>query len=72
VAGLYLSITRRRQRGEPITPLLARVEREILAAQEDLAGLSQRILTAWGNDHYLPPEYAARLKAQISAPNDVV
>jgi hypothetical protein len=72
LAGLYLSIRRRRQRGEPLTPLLARVEREILASQENLDALSHQILSAWSDHHYLPSEYVARLKAQLSISHDAV
>jgi UDP-N-acetyl-alpha-D-muramoyl-L-alanyl-L-glutamate epimerase len=70
VAGLYLSIQRRRARGEAVTPLMARVERELLSKQENLAALSEEILTAWGDDHYLPPELAALFKKQLADSHD--
>jgi hypothetical protein len=70
LAGLYLSIKRRKARGEPLTPLLAQIEREILAPHHDLGMLSDSILTAWSDNHYLPPQYAALLKGQIAASYD--
>jgi UDP-N-acetyl-alpha-D-muramoyl-L-alanyl-L-glutamate epimerase len=70
LAGLYLSIRRRRARHEPLTPLLAQVEREILAPQEDLAAISEGILNAWSDDHYLPPEFARLFKGQLAASDD--
>jgi hypothetical protein len=70
LAGLYLSIKRRKARGEPITPLIAWIEREILAPHRDLGALSDSILTAWSDNHYLPLQYAARLKGQLAASHD--
>ncbi len=70
LAGLYLSIAGRRRRGEPVTPLLARIEREILAPQEDLAALSHGIVSAWSDNHYLPAGLAALLKARLSTAHD--
>ena len=70
VAGLYLSIKRRKARGEPLTPLLAWIEREVIAPHRDPGALSDSILTAWGDDHYLPPQYAALLKRQLAGSDD--
>ena len=70
LAGLYLNIKRRKARGEPLTPLLAWVEREVLAPHRDLGALADSILTAWSDNHYLPPQYAALLKAQLAASHD--
>jgi hypothetical protein len=70
LAGLYLTIRRRQERGEPIPPLLAQIEREVLARRHDLAAMSDRILSAWSDNHYLPPALAARLKAQIASADE--
>ncbi len=67
LAGLFLSVRRRAAAGAALTPLLAGVEREILAPQQDLAGLSSAILSAWSEQHHLPPELAALLKRQLGA-----
>lgn len=71
LAGLYLSIQGRKRRGEPLTPLMAWVEREVLAPHPDLDALSDSILTAWSDNHYLPPQYAALLKGQLAASHEV-
>ncbi len=68
LAGLHLTIQRRRARGEPITPALTQVEREVLAPHHDLDALARSILTAWSDNHYLPADLAALLKEQISLP----
>ena len=61
LAGL-VSIKRRKAGGEPLTPLLlAWVEPES-CAHRNLGALADSILTAWSDTHYLPPQYAARLK----------
>jgi hypothetical protein len=70
LAGLYLSIAGRKRRHEPVPSMLARVEGELLAPQEGLAAISDSVLTAWSDNHYLPADLAARLKAQILSSND--
>ncbi len=70
LAGLYLTIKGRRRQRQAVPPLLERVERDVLAPLGDLSALAQSILTAWSDDHYLPPQYAARFKAAISSPYD--
>jgi hypothetical protein len=70
LAGLYLTIRRRQQRREPVPPLLAQVEREVLAPRHDLAVMADRMLSAWSDDHYLPRALAARLKAQVTSADE--
>ncbi len=70
LAGLFLSLRRRAAAGAALPPLLNQVEREILAPQQDLAGLSSAILSAWSDQHYLPPELATLLKGQLGASHD--
>ena len=66
MAGLFLSIKRRRSAGNPLPPLLLEVEREILAPAENLEELSASILSAWTDRHYLPPECATLFKRQLA------
>ncbi|HKD65252.1 MAG TPA: hypothetical protein VKB84_00315 [Candidatus Binataceae bacterium] len=70
LAGLYLSIRGRRARREPLTALLEQVEREILAPQEGLSAISDRILAAWSDNHYLPRQYAAFLKRKVAGSDE--
>jgi hypothetical protein len=49
-------------------PLVLRyVEEEIMPQQQDLPQRAERILHAWGDQHYLPLEYAALLKSRGEA-----
>jgi hypothetical protein len=66
MAGLFLSIKRRRSACDPLPPLLQEVEREILAPAENLEELSASILSAWTDRHYLPAECATLFKRQLA------
>jgi hypothetical protein len=74
LAGLFLSIRRRKAGSAALPPLLARAEREILPAigipPDELNRLSATILSAWSERHYLPPEFAQRLKSQLAVADD--
>ncbi len=70
LVGLFLSVKRRAAAGAALPPLLQQVEREVLAPQHDLAGLSSAILSAWTDQHYLPPELAMLLKGQLGVTHD--
>jgi UDP-N-acetyl-alpha-D-muramoyl-L-alanyl-L-glutamate epimerase len=70
LVGLFLSIKRRKAEGMALPMALAQAEREILASQKDLSALSESILSAWSDRHYLPAEYVALLKPQVTTSHD--
>jgi hypothetical protein len=70
LAGLFLSVRRRAATGGAMLPLLRQVDREILAARRDLGEVSSAILSAWSDQHYLPPELAALLKRRLDPSHD--
>ncbi len=66
LAGLFLSLKRRKAEAGMLPPLLDLVERELLPATgmayQELVRLSDYILGEWSDQHYLPPEFAASLR----------
>ncbi|MBI4480057.1 MAG: hypothetical protein HY651_08555 [Acidobacteria bacterium] len=63
LAALHLCVEKYKQQGIPLSPELVAIQQSVLASHSDLAALARRILASWSDQHHLPPELAATLRA---------
>ncbi len=66
LAALYLCVEKYKKQGVAIPAALAEIERTVLAFGSDLPGLARRVLSAWTDQHHLPPEFARVLRASVA------
>jgi hypothetical protein len=64
IAALYLACRKTRRTAMPIA--LRYVEEKILPELPCAARLAEEVLSAWNEEHYLPPEYESLLKSRIN------
>ncbi|MBI1956294.1 MAG: hypothetical protein HYS38_07855 [Acidobacteria bacterium] len=56
LAAIYLCAQKYRGQGIELPPALRAIEETVLSTRSDLPQLAQRVLTAWTDEHHLPPE----------------
>ena len=64
LAAIYLSVEKMKQQGIPLPPALREIEKTILSTRRDLSDLAHCILTAWSEEHHVPPKLAEVLRQQ--------
>jgi len=64
-AALVLCIQKYREQRIELPPALREIERTVLASQPDMPERSQRVLTAWTDQHCLPPQLASVLRKHL-------
>ena len=62
LAAIYLCVQKMKQQGIPLPAALRTIEETILATRRDLPELARSILTAWSDQHHLPPDLAETLR----------
>jgi hypothetical protein len=79
LAAFHLSVTKASARdltahggqmtgmGRPLPPVLAWFAEEVAPRHPELGATAERILADWSDRHGLPPEYAAALRARLTA-----
>ena len=65
LAAIYLGVENYTQQGIPLPRALREIEETILAPRRDLPELARSILTAWSDQHHLPPKLAELLQKKI-------
>ncbi|HYM00053.1 MAG TPA: hypothetical protein VEZ90_13960 [Blastocatellia bacterium] len=65
VAALHLSAAKLKKERRELPLALRWAEKEALPRYPDASVLARRILSDWGNENYLPPDYAERLKSKL-------
>jgi hypothetical protein len=65
IAALYLSVAKAKRLAGGLPRALRWAEREVLPVHPDAALLARRSTSDWGDEHHLPPEYAAALKSKL-------
>ena len=70
LAAIYLCVEKARGEGTTLPPALRTVEKTVLSslslsAGSDLPALAERILTAWTDEHHLPPDLAEALRQKV-------
>ena len=65
LAALYLCAQKYREQGIELPPALSGIEETVLFTRSDLPELSRSVLTAWSDQHYLPPELAEALRQKV-------
>ena len=53
----YLSAEKYSERNQPLPALLEAIQSEVLASEKDLENRAQRILSAWSENHAIPPSW---------------
>ncbi|MCH8268763.1 MAG: hypothetical protein IH846_14715 [Acidobacteria bacterium] len=70
LAAIYLCVEKARGEGSILPPALRAMEETVLSslsrsAGSDLPALAENILTAWTDEHHLPPDLAAALRQKV-------
>jgi hypothetical protein len=65
LVAFYLSVQKAKAHRGALPVVLQYVEEEIVPKQRDLPRRAERILHAWGDQHYLPPEYVSLLRGRL-------
>ena len=63
LAALHLCVEKYIQQSLPLPPALAAIEQSVFASRSDLPALARRILASWSDQHHVPPELTATLRA---------
>ena len=63
LAALHLCVEKYKQQSLPLPPALGAIEQSVFASRSDLPALAQRILVSWSDQHHVPTELTATLRA---------
>jgi hypothetical protein len=66
LAALYLCVEKYKEQGIAVPAALVAIEAEVLSSRSDLPALARRVLTAWTDQHHLPPELADLLRRKVT------
>jgi hypothetical protein len=66
MAALYLCVEKYKKEAIEMPPALRAIETSVLSLRGDLPATVQHVLTAWTDQHHLPPELATALRREVT------
>jgi hypothetical protein len=63
---LYLAIQQYNARNQPLPPVLAAVQTQVIAPGSNWDGRAHALQQAWSDQHSLPPEWEVSLRRQLN------